>query len=184
MTWIIFLTEINLKLSQMKKIFQVLNSIPWVRCASGNVWSNYHHWMFFGSLTMAMANNWHQQLYFNGFWSCSCHQRFQWFSMVLDRWSNDAMVSMDRHGLCKPKVKSKNASWSMPIPMQWRHQHPRACIECGSAHSATLPLCTTGAVHFLVTENVQYMTTLYLCTDQQHAGAQQHRPIVTLLVDH
>ena len=37
MTCIIFLTEINLKLLQLKKISQVLNSIPWVRCASGNV---------------------------------------------------------------------------------------------------------------------------------------------------
>ena len=36
-TWIIFLTEINLKLLKLKKIIQVLNSIPWVRCASGNV---------------------------------------------------------------------------------------------------------------------------------------------------
>ena len=39
MTWIIFLTKINLKLYQLKKIIQVLNSIPWVRCASGNVFT-------------------------------------------------------------------------------------------------------------------------------------------------
>ena len=37
------------------------------------------------------------QWFFNGFWSC--YHRFQWFSMVLDHWSNDAMVSMDRCGL-------------------------------------------------------------------------------------
>ena len=47
----------------------------------------------------------------NVFWrSDHCHQwffdgfsffyhRFQWFSMVRDHWSNDAMVSMDRYGL-------------------------------------------------------------------------------------
>ena len=34
LTWIIFLTEINLTLFQVKKIIQVLNSIPRVRCAS------------------------------------------------------------------------------------------------------------------------------------------------------
>ena len=36
-TWIMFLTEINLKLFWLKKIMQVTDSIPWVRCASGNV---------------------------------------------------------------------------------------------------------------------------------------------------
>ena len=37
------------------------------------------------------------QWFFNGFWFF--YHRFQWFSMVPDHWSNDAMVSMDRHGL-------------------------------------------------------------------------------------
>ena len=37
------------------------------------------------------------QWFSNGF--CFCYHRFQWFSMVPDHWSNDAMVSMDRHGL-------------------------------------------------------------------------------------
>ena len=37
MTWIIFPTKIDLKVFQMKKFIQVLNSIPWVRCASNNV---------------------------------------------------------------------------------------------------------------------------------------------------
>ena len=37
------------------------------------------------------------QWFFNGFWSC--YHRFQWFSMVPDHWSNNAMVSMDRRGL-------------------------------------------------------------------------------------
>ena len=31
------------------------------------------------------------------FWCC--YHRFQWFSMIPDHWSNDAMVSMDRCGL-------------------------------------------------------------------------------------
>ena len=39
MTWISFLNEINFKRFQLKKIIQVLNSIPWVRCASGNVFN-------------------------------------------------------------------------------------------------------------------------------------------------
>ena len=47
--------------------------------------------MFLGGLTIAI----------NGFtmvFLC-CYHRFQWFSMVPDHWSNDAMVSMDRCGL-------------------------------------------------------------------------------------
>ena len=46
---------------------------------------------FLGGLTIAI----------NGFtmvFLC-CYHRFQWFSMVPDHWSNDAMVSMDRCGL-------------------------------------------------------------------------------------
>ena len=35
------LTEINLKWFLLKKIIQVLNSIPWVRCASGNVFPSF-----------------------------------------------------------------------------------------------------------------------------------------------
>ena len=49
------------------------------------------------------------QWFFNGFWSC--YHRFQWFLMVLDHWSNDAMVSMDRYGLVGPMLL-KN-----PVPM-------------------------------------------------------------------
>ena len=36
-TWIMFLTEITLKSFWLKEIIQVTDSIPWVRCASGNV---------------------------------------------------------------------------------------------------------------------------------------------------
>ena len=36
--WRHLVSNINLKLYQLKKIIQVLNSIPWVRCASGNVY--------------------------------------------------------------------------------------------------------------------------------------------------
>ena len=46
---------------------------------------------FFGGLTIAI----------NGFtmvFLC-CYHRFQWFLMVPDHWSNDAMVSMDCCGL-------------------------------------------------------------------------------------
>ena len=54
-------------------------------------WGDHHHWMFLGGLTIAI----------NGFtmvfWCC--YHRFQWFLMVLDHWSNDGMVSMDRCGL-------------------------------------------------------------------------------------
>ena len=47
--------------------------------------------MFFGNLTIAI----------NGFsmFFLFFYHRFQWFSMVPDHWSNDAMVSMDRCGL-------------------------------------------------------------------------------------
>ena len=31
------------------EITQVKESIPWVRCASGNVWEEYHHWIFWRS---------------------------------------------------------------------------------------------------------------------------------------
>ena len=37
------------------------------------------------------------QWFFDGF--LFFYHRFQWFSMVPDHWSNDAMVSMDRRGL-------------------------------------------------------------------------------------
>ena len=46
---------------------------------------------FLGGLTIAING-------FTMFFLC-CYHRFQWFSMVLDHWSNDAMVSMDRCGL-------------------------------------------------------------------------------------
>ena len=54
-------------------------------------WGDHHHWMFFGR-----SDHCHQWFY-DGFWCC--YHRFQWFSMVPDHWSNDAMVSMDRCGL-------------------------------------------------------------------------------------
>ena len=46
--------------------------------------------MFFDGLTIAI----------NGF--LFFYHRFQWFLMVPDHWSNDAMVSMDRCGLGQP----------------------------------------------------------------------------------
>ena len=39
--------------------------------------------------------------FFDGF--LFSYHRFQWFSMVPDHWSNDAMVSMDRSGLVVKK---------------------------------------------------------------------------------
>ena len=58
---------------------------------SNGFWGDHHHWMFFGGLTIAI----------NGFSVVFvfCYHHFQWFSMVQDHWSNDAMVSMDRCGL-------------------------------------------------------------------------------------
>ncbi len=47
--------------------------------------------MFFGGLTIAINGFSMVFLFF--------YHRFQWFSMVPDHWSNDAMVSMDRRGL-------------------------------------------------------------------------------------
>ena len=53
----------------------------------------YHHLMFFGTLTI--ANNGFSMVFGSpNYW-------FQWFSMVMDHWSNDGMVSMDRTGLMK-----------------------------------------------------------------------------------
>ena len=49
---------------------------------------NHHHWIIFSPKTID----------FNGFsmvWGSFNHW-LQWFSMVMDHWSNDAMVSMDR----------------------------------------------------------------------------------------
>ena len=79
----------------------------------------------------------------NVFWrSDHCHQwffdgfsffyhRFQWFSMVRDHWSNDAMVSMDRCGLLASVPRnsrrinlSKLASFH-PISQRY----PRALFE-------------------------------------------------------
>ena len=73
-------------------------------------WGDHHHWMFLGGLTIAI----------NGFtmvfWCC--YHRFQWFSMVPDHWSNDAMVSMDRCGLtgCNNKWLG---STSTSQPEEW-----------------------------------------------------------------
>ena len=66
--------------------------------------------MFLGGLTIAI----------NGFtmvfWCC--YHRFQWFSMVPDHWSNDAMVSMDRCGLDDTYVPANLLSMSiMTFPM-------------------------------------------------------------------
>ena len=58
--------------------------------------ANHFHLMFFSPLTIA----------FNGFsmvWGSFNHW-IQWFSMVMDHWSNDAMVSMDRSPLSQTKV--------------------------------------------------------------------------------
>ena len=48
------------------------------------------------------------QWFFNGFWCC--YHRFQWFSMVPDHWSNDAMVSMDRCCLINTVLKPSSIS--------------------------------------------------------------------------
>ena len=63
---------------------------------SNGFWGDHHHWMFFGGMTIAI----------NGFsmvflFSYHC---FQWFLMVPDHWSNNAMVSMDRCGLMQCNV--------------------------------------------------------------------------------
>ena len=52
--------------------------------------------MFFGGLTIAINGFSMVFLFF--------YHRFQWFSMVPDHWSNDAMVSMDRRGLVLDKA--------------------------------------------------------------------------------
>ena len=42
------------------------------------------------------------QWFFDGF--LIVYHRFQWFLMVPDHWSNDAMVLMDRHGLIRTNM--------------------------------------------------------------------------------
>ena len=42
-------------------------------------------------------------MFFKWFWGHSTIG-FKWFSMVMDHWSNDAMVSMDRSPLSQTKV--------------------------------------------------------------------------------
>ena len=49
------------------------------------------------------------QWFFNGCWFC--YHRFQWFSMVLYHWSNDAMVSMHRYGLVRPLYDTERSQW-------------------------------------------------------------------------
>ena len=59
-----------------------------------------------------------QTIDFNGFsmvWGSFNHW-FQWFSMVMDHWSNDAMVSMDRSPLFYTKTDNKDRS--IPLPEQ------------------------------------------------------------------
>jgi len=51
---------------------------------------------FFGNLTIAINGFSMVLLFF--------YHRFQWFSMVPDHWSNDAMVSMDRRGLIQKNI--------------------------------------------------------------------------------
>ena len=63
------------------------------------------HWMFFWG-----PNHCHQW-FFNGF--LICYHCFQWFSMVTDHWSNDAMVSKDRCGLIQ---------CMFPSPLMAAHQ--------------------------------------------------------------
>ena len=36
-TWVIFFSQNSFKLISVRKMIQVIDSIPWVRCASGNV---------------------------------------------------------------------------------------------------------------------------------------------------
>ena len=56
--------------------------------------------MFFGGLTIAINGFSMVFLFF--------YHRFQWFSMVPDHWSNNAMVSMDRHGLFVGEFSGEN----------------------------------------------------------------------------
>ena len=71
----------------LKRLLQIFNGF----------WGDHHHWMFFGCLTIAING------FTMAFWCC--YHRFQWFLMVPDHWSNDAMVSMDRCGLLPQKER-------------------------------------------------------------------------------
>ena len=67
----------------------VVDSIPWVRCASGNVWSinNWSRWFL-------SADQWAQCFFLLG-----NHWIFDGFSMAANHWSNDGMVTIHSYGL-------------------------------------------------------------------------------------
>ena len=54
-TLVMFLTEFNLKSFWLEKIIQVTDSIPWVRCASGNVLTCQ---VAFPELVLILATRW------------------------------------------------------------------------------------------------------------------------------
>ena len=78
--------------------------------------------MFFCNLTIAINGFSMVFLFF--------YHRFQWFSMVPDHWSNDAMVSMDRRGLEQFKSLTRNITrecFSKKITEErdgfWKNEH-------------------------------------------------------------
>ena len=46
-TWMIFFSQNNFKLTSVRNMIKVIDSIPWVRCASGNVFSQLYFNFFF-----------------------------------------------------------------------------------------------------------------------------------------
>jgi len=76
--------------------------------------------MFFGGLTIAINGFSMVFLFF--------YHRFQWFSMVPDHWSNDAMVSMDRRGLLG-RVHEKGEVRKLDDVEEMQGDRPQRSIE-------------------------------------------------------
>ena len=63
------------------------------------------------------------------------YHRFQWFSMVPDHWSNDAMVSMDRCGLEQP-LKYVHVEFGK-YPDRWDAMWVESTLDSPRHESAT-----------------------------------------------
>jgi len=131
-------------------------------------WGDHHHWMFLGGLTIAI----------NGFtmvfWCC--YHRFQWFSMVPDHWSNDAMVSMDRCGLdywLLSLVLPTSQQWlqilSLPSRSRWiflGRRSTKGSSQRGWRSWTRAKLAPTRGVRFQVSSIVMMMTQIVMMMTQ------------------
>ena len=75
-TWMVFFKQNHLKSTKVRNMIQVIDSIPWVRCASGNVFFNSHKFQYWPPggatciATLPGIAHWHHLLVL----SCYPHQ--------------------------------------------------------------------------------------------------------------